>query len=105
MPSVSLLDLADMFVKKYYPGKNIKVEMVGNRFGEKIHEELLDDSDLSKFILSNGKIIIIVPKVRMGMLDKKEIAEPKYKGFKLVEELETFSSKNANQKESIINLI
>src|SRR3989338_1758636 len=68
MSSVKLIDLAKIFLEKYFPGQDIKIEIIGRRQGEKIHEELFDQSDLGKFILSDDRMFIIVPRNRLGNL-------------------------------------
>lgn len=105
MPSISLIDLANTFIEKYYKDKKIKIEVIGLRSGEKMHEELLDHSDLGKYILTDGKIIIIIPKIRPGVIDKKNQPEPKYTNFNLVDKFENISSKDSNNNEAVKNLI
>ncbi|MFA6253148.1 MAG: SDR family NAD(P)-dependent oxidoreductase [Patescibacteria group bacterium] len=81
MPAIKLGDLANLFIKKYFFNKNIKIKNVGSRAGEKMHEELLNASEDLK-ILSNHRMFIILPKVKIYGLEEKKIKN--YPGFKEV---------------------
>lgn len=102
MPSISLIDLASAFIEKYYSGKEVKIEIVGKRSGEKNHEELLDHSDLGKYIFTDDKVVIVTPKIRFARFD---VPEPKYKNFKHVDEFKNISSIDSIHNEAIKNLI
>jgi len=61
MPAIRMGDLAKMFVKKYAPNKKVIIRSIGNRGGEKKHEELVDTSDLDRDIFQNKEMLIITP--------------------------------------------
>jgi FlaA1/EpsC-like NDP-sugar epimerase len=84
MPSVKLRDLAGLFIGKYFPGQDIKIEELGKRDGEKLDEELFDQSDLSKDILADDEIFIVPPEYR-NVTDKSKDDYFAYEGFKPVE--------------------
>src|SRR3989344_1708478 len=105
MSSVKLIDLAQMFLEKYFPGQDIKVEVVGRRQGEKIHEEFFDQADLGKFILSDDRMFIIVPRNRLGNLYDISAEIPEYYGFKLLEVVKNLSSFDAVDSEKIKSII
>lgn len=102
MPSIRLIDLAAVFAKKYYPGKKIKIEVIGRRYGEKMHEELLDSSDLQKTMFTDGDIIIVTPEAGSGR------ARPAARGYKNMKQLKIFKnifSKNAVNKRAIERIV
>ncbi len=105
MSSIPLMDLAKIFLDKYFPGQDIKIEVVGRRQGEKINEELFDQADLGKLIFSDGKMFIIVPKNRLEPLYHSESELPNYSGFKLLSEVKNLSSLEAIDREKIKSLI
>ncbi len=68
MPSVSTGDLIDAVIEEVAPrfgfsSKDIKVKNIGSRAGEKIHEELISEYEItSSFSLKNEAIYILIPK-------------------------------------------
>jgi len=78
MPAIPLSDLAKEFIVKYYPEKKIKIQITGDRAGEKIHEGLISAEDGD--VLENSKMFISIPNVwsYTGRKEKKR----KYSGFK-----------------------
>lgn len=62
MPSVKLTDLAKIFIAKHAPDKKVRIRFIGNRGGEKTHEELLSDSDSAQRVFENKDMCIIVPR-------------------------------------------
>lgn len=78
MPSIKIIDLAKLFLKKYYPGKKIKIENIGNRAGEKTHEDLYTPNFKPKAIFENKEMYIIIPE--LDIIDLKQ-PERQYKGF------------------------
>lgn len=62
MPAASLTDLSKLFARKYAVG-HASVKIVGNRNGEKIHEDLLDTGDLYKKVFENNEMFIILPHI------------------------------------------
>ncbi len=76
MPSVRVGDLVDAAVEYYAPffgkkPKDIKIETIGKRNGEKDHERLLADHELPQ-VLETKSMYIITP--------HKNFAVPEYKG-------------------------
>ena len=61
MPSITLPDLAALFLEKYHAGEKIETEVVGPRPGEKTHEELFDSGDQNKMIFENDEMFVIIP--------------------------------------------
>lgn len=61
MPAIKMGDLSKIFVKKYSPNRKIIIRNIGNRGGEKKHEELVDASDLDRDIFQNKEMLIITP--------------------------------------------
>ena len=91
MPSVRLGELADLFIKKYYPRKKIKTKEVGNRIGDKLHEDLLGINDGDKDLWTNKEMFILVPKMHIH----KFSMEPQfYEGFEKLSKDISFSSEN-----------
>lgn len=78
MPSITLVDLAKEFVHKYYKEKKVKIKIIGNRAGEKVHEGLIGPGDGE--VLENGRMYISIPNIWVytGVAEKKQ----KYPGFK-----------------------
>lgn len=102
MPSIRLSDLAAIFVKKHFPDKKIGVKIIGNRAGEKLHEELLDDQDQHKLLLEDGELFIIVPNVEIFDLEPSRV---RYAGFRKVSEPQRYSSQNRIDSAAVARLI
>ncbi len=91
MASAKISDLANLFIDKYFRGKKIKINEVGNRAGEKTHEDLLGASDSAKRVLADKEMFILVPTTNIHNL----IDEPhSYKGFARVASCPNFSSRD-----------
>jgi UDP-N-acetylglucosamine 4,6-dehydratase/5-epimerase len=91
MPAIRLTDLAVLFIKKYYPGRDIKLKNRGKRPGEKIHEELFDENDLYKKILENEDMFIMLPESFIQDMHQDEYA---HQGFREAEKVKKYSSEN-----------
>lgn len=78
MPAIKLGDLAKIFIDKYASNKKTIVIPIGNRGGEKEHEELIDTGDLGQDIFQNKEMLIITP-LQAVYYEKKEIRS--YSGF------------------------
>lgn len=63
MPTVRIQDLAEVMIKNFSNGKKIKINYIGMKQGEKIHEELMTD-DESKYARDEGKVIILNKKIK-----------------------------------------
>jgi FlaA1/EpsC-like NDP-sugar epimerase len=64
MPAVRITDLAEVLIEEFTPEegckpKGIRMEFIGSRPGEKLHEELLSESEIVRSYKKNG--ILIVP--------------------------------------------
>ncbi len=101
MPSIKISELAKLFIKKHFPDKNIKINEVGDRVGEKIHEDLLGGSDSAKKVMANEAMFILVPNADIYNL-KPDIFN--YKGFKRIDNKSNYSSEH-NLKPDEINKI
>ncbi|KKW19332.1 MAG: Polysaccharide biosynthesis protein CapD [Parcubacteria group bacterium GW2011_GWA2_51_10] len=100
MPSIKLGDLARLFVKKFYPKRKIKITVIGNRGGEKHHEELfLKDEHATVF--ENKDMLISVPHPQISRLVQPRVS---YAGFK-PREPKTYSSKENIDAEAIEKLL
>jgi len=93
MPAVRLIEMAEMFVKKYYPKKNIKIKLTGIRSGEKMHEELFCTDDGSEEIFENSRMFIIAPKKEARGSLKSKVS--RYPGFKKIASDINLSSKGS----------
>ncbi len=79
MSSIRIIDLAKIFVKKYYPDRKIRIVKTGNRPGEKMHEDLYVPNITPKAIFENDEILIIIPELEIYDLKQPE---REYKGFR-----------------------
>lgn len=99
MPSIKLIDLAKIFLNKYFPDKKIKIKETGSRAGDKVHEYLVGDNDWTARVLVNKEMIILTPATYIYNLEQ---TFPVYKGFKKIRNiklLNTSSKNNINLKE------
>ena len=103
MSSIEMGDLARLFIEKYYPGRNIRIDIIGNRGGEKLHEELLGNSDEGVKILENDKLFVITPNVHVYGPERKVKGD--YPGFQETTERTNYSSKDCINIEKISNII
>ena len=86
MPAINLKELAEMFIEKYFQGEAIEIVTVGNRGGEKTHEELFDAWNLSHDIYTNDDLFIFVTHEKLKGLYEGIINNSQYEGFeRLVE--------------------
>ncbi len=63
MPALNIVDLAEVMVEEYaptygYKPENIKIELIGKRFGEKTYEELMTEEEMI-FAIDQGELYII----------------------------------------------
>ena len=58
MPAIRLIDLAELMIQE--SGKKIKIEIIGTRPGEKIHEELMAE-DEAKNVFETDEMFVIRP--------------------------------------------
>ena len=102
MPSIKIIDLARLFIKKHYSGKKIKMQFVGNRPGEKIHECLLEHDEKDHYIFSNETMYVVAPK--FNIYDQTRISYD-YPGFKKSIKYKKRSSKDTIDHKKIAELI
>ena len=80
MKTLKITDLADSMMSKYANGKEIKVNVAEKEEGEKIHEEIMSDEELSRAVeLDNLYIIFTMvdqKSVRSKYQEAKPIADP-----------------------------
>lgn len=91
MPSVRLGDLAKLFIKKYHADKKVKIKYVGDRPGDKLHEDLVGSNDWNKEVWENENMLILVPAANIHTPPPERYF---YKGFKRIGLNPSFSSKN-----------
>lgn len=103
MPSIKMMDLANLFNKKYYPGKKIGIKIVGERVGEKKHEELLNVNTGKDKIFENDRMLAILPDVYVyGLKEKVAVF---YQNFKEVNDGRSFSSRDCIDMEGVNSII
>lgn len=86
-PAHTIGDLAEVMRRE--SGKKVKVETIGIRPGEKIHELLVSKSEASRTV-EDGEYYIILPQIQIDAIERK------YKGAKRLSNFE-YSSKTARQ--------
>lgn len=102
MPSIRIADLAKLFIKKHFPVKNIKINEIGSRVGEKIHEDLLGGSDSAKKVMANDAMFILVPNTNVYNF-KQDIFS--YKGFRQIDNKDNYSSEHNLKPNEIAKII
>ena len=80
MPAIKLPHLAKIFIEKYAPGQKVKIKLIGNRGGEKMHEDLFSGADMHQHIFENKEMFILVSHPNRY----PELNDRKYPGFKKV---------------------
>lgn len=103
MPSIRVGDLAKLFLEKYYANKNITVTINGGRAGDKMHEELVDDSDRVSDVFEDKDMYIFAP--RFFELYGYQYEVPEYAGFKKVHDIGHYSSREHVDLEKIRTII
>ena len=100
MPSVKMADMAEIFIKKHFPGKKIKIKITDKRMGDKTHEDLFDFNDNQKLVLENDQMFIILPKEsweKNGLYTSQpELAS--YQGFQVAPRTAYSSQEQLNVK-------
>ncbi|OGN02452.1 MAG: hypothetical protein A2655_01855 [Candidatus Yanofskybacteria bacterium RIFCSPHIGHO2_01_FULL_43_42] len=104
MPSVSLGGLADAFIQKYYPKKKISIKTIGDRAGDKGHEDLLGLNDHGKEIWTDKDMFILVPSKKNNDFTKSDQGYF-YNGFEKIQNNEGFSSKDNIDIKKILKII
>jgi FlaA1/EpsC-like NDP-sugar epimerase len=102
MPAAKISDMASIFLKKYFPKDKIKVMDIGDRPGEKMHEDLLGASDWVREIHEDPKMFILVPGTDVPNLVRKE---GRYVGFKQTSIKKNFCSNKKTDINKIAEFI
>lgn len=102
MASIKIMDLAKLFIKKYYPGRKVEFKFVGDRPGEKVHENLLDTDGRDHHIFSDDSILILAPKI--NLYDLTEFSY-NYPGFRKLRNFGSISSKDLIDHKKITEVI
>ena len=63
MPVISIQDLAEVMIERLRPGKNIQIEHIGAKPGEKLYEELMSDEETRRAI-ELDKFYAVLPAFR-----------------------------------------
>lgn len=69
MPSIKIGDLAKLFIAKYFPDQEIAMKVIGQRAGEKTHEELIGTVTEADHVFENDRLIIIRPELNIYGFD------------------------------------
>ena len=59
MQEKSIYELAQKIIAKHGKGKNISIRIIGKRYGEKLHEELLTDEEKTRMIEAKNFYIVL----------------------------------------------
>jgi len=102
MPSIRIIDLAKLFINKYYPERTIGITIAHNRGGEKLHEELLECNGATIRIFENEKMFIVVPQVYIYGSRQKHL---EYQGFREISRADIYSSKDHINADQIAEII
>lgn len=100
MPAISLGKLAQLFLKKYYANKKVRIVRSPNRGGEKMHEELFLEDDHGD-LFENKEMFIYVPHPK---IDKLKQPKATYLGFKHRTSF-TYSSKKSVDERAVSKLV
>ena len=103
MPSVSIGDLAKLFLEKHYANKDIKISVNGSRAGDKMHEELVDDNDRASYIFEDKDMYIFIP--RFLELYGHQYEAPGYPGFSQITDVGHYTSREHIDLEKIRAII
>jgi UDP-N-acetylglucosamine 4,6-dehydratase/5-epimerase len=85
MPTCKIIDLAQVLIDVYSPGKEVIVEESGIRPGEKLHELLLTEFESHNTIVYDNEYFVILPTIPIDGLNDF------YKDYPMVD-LDTYSS-------------
>lgn len=102
MPSITIKALAQIFLKKYFPRANEKIKVIGERPGEKKHEELFTPNFKIRAIYENSDMLILIPD--MIIPDLKQVV-PVYPNFRPKRTIKAYSSKNSINPKKIAAMI
>lgn len=103
MPSIRMADAARLFLEKYHPGSSVRIDTIGNRGGEKMHEELLCSGDMHGKILENEKMLVVVPHLAIYGFETHHRAP--YESLQEISVPESYSSRdhiNVNEIAKVI---
>lgn len=100
MPSIKVVDLAEVFLKKHFAGQKIKVKIINKRIGDKTHEDLFDLNDHQKLILENDQMFVVLPNEPKSKtsLYSVPLDLSAYQGFQPVQKTTYSSQDKINKK-------
>jgi UDP-N-acetylglucosamine 4,6-dehydratase len=67
MPSFKIIDLVNLLVN-FYGNKDTKIDIIGIREGEKIHEVLISEQEGSRARIANKDFYVIYPQIKTGRI-------------------------------------
>ncbi|MBA4319835.1 MAG: hypothetical protein C0412_15665 [Flavobacterium sp.] len=76
MKTLKIIDLTDAMINKYANNKEIKIIITGKTEGEKIHEEIMSDEELSRAIETDNLYIIFPMIDYLNIRNKYQDAKP-----------------------------
>ncbi|UXH45326.1 polysaccharide biosynthesis protein [Rossellomorea vietnamensis] len=87
MPTFKIIELAHVLIDEYSPNKEVNIEEIGIRPGEKLHELLLTEFESQNTVVYDNEYFVILPTIpNNGLLEY-------YQSYPKVD-LETYSSKD-----------
>lgn len=100
MPSIKMAELANVFIKKHFANKKVKVKIISKRLGDKTHENLFDFNDNQKLVLENKEMFVILPNEsrQKNNLYEARSKTSAYQGFEPVQTATYSSQEQINQK-------
>ncbi|TSC78291.1 MAG: polysaccharide biosynthesis protein CapD [Parcubacteria group bacterium Gr01-1014_33] len=103
MPAIRMVDAARLFLEKYHPNSSVRIDVIGNRGGEKTHEELFCGGDSYDQVLEGERMFIIIPRVPIYELE--DLPQIPYAGFREVLMLESYSSRDHVSIEEVAKIM
>jgi UDP-N-acetylglucosamine 4,6-dehydratase/5-epimerase len=98
MPSFHIIELIKLLVE-YYGNIDTKINIIGAREGEKIHELLISQNELSRVHFVNNNNYVIYPQIKTGRIYKHNWEN----SSRLISSLS--SEDNIKDKDCLINLL
>lgn len=99
MPSISIGDLAKIFIEKHCPSRNIKINIIGNRSGDKIYEELVDNHDREGYLYEKEDMYAFVSNYLE--LYRNKLEPRSYPDFLPIKSIDRYSSEDRINVEKI----
>ena len=98
MKSIELGELARAFIDKFFPDSGVTITKIGLFPGEKMHEDLFTESELSQTLIENKKLYVLLPEI---LIDNVQSFNTEYEGFNNVICDFSYSSQNFLDTQSI----